>query len=76
MLERLKIKLFLIFTAGTGTIAQILAPIAKRVLGVEIVTEAVDAARQNAKLNNLENCTFKAERCIADYKRSGRKYRM
>ncbi len=46
--------------SGTGTIAQILAPIAKRVLGVEIVTEAVDAARQNAKLNNLENCTFKA----------------
>lgn len=44
--------------SGTGTIAQILAPVAKRVVGVEIVPEAVEAARENAALNGLENCTF------------------
>lgn len=43
---------------GTGTIAQILAPVAKKVIGVEIVEEAVSAARQNAKINGLHNCEF------------------
>ena len=42
----------------TGTIAQILAPVAKKVVGVEIVEEAVEAAKENAKLNGLTNCTF------------------
>lgn len=46
--------------SGTGTIAQILAPVAKKVVGVEIVEEAVEAARVNAKLNGLENCEFMA----------------
>ena len=46
--------------SGTGTIAQILAPVAKKVVGVEIVEEAVEAARMNAKLNGLENCEFLA----------------
>lgn len=44
--------------SGTGTIAQILAPVAKKVVGVEIVEEAVEAAKENAKLNGLGNCTF------------------
>ncbi|WP_029732134.1 23S rRNA (uracil(1939)-C(5))-methyltransferase RlmD [Dorea sp. AGR2135] len=44
--------------SGTGTIAQILAPVAKKVVGVEIVEEAVEAAKVNAKLNELDNCTF------------------
>lgn len=44
--------------SGTGTIAQILAPVAKKVVGVEIVKEAVDAAEENAKLNGLCNCSF------------------
>ena len=44
--------------SGTGTIAQILAPVAKKVVGVEIVEEAVEAAKENARLNGLENCTF------------------
>ena len=44
--------------SGTGTIAQLLAPVAGRVIGVEIVEEAVKAARENAKLNNLNNCEF------------------
>ncbi len=45
---------------GTGTIAQILAPMARQVVGVEIVEEAVQAARENARLNGLSNCTFYA----------------
>lgn len=44
--------------SGTGTIAQILAPVASKVVGVEIVEEAVEAARKNAQINELENCRF------------------
>jgi 23S rRNA (uracil1939-C5)-methyltransferase len=44
--------------SGTGTIAQVLAPVAKQVIGVEIVPEAVEAAKENASLNNLHNCRF------------------
>ena len=44
--------------SGTGTIAQMLAPVAKQAVGVEIVEEAVEAARRNAKRNGLTNCTF------------------
>ncbi len=44
--------------SGTGTIAQIMAPLAKKVIGIEIVEEAVEKARENAKLNNLENVEF------------------
>lgn len=44
--------------SGTGTIAQLLAPVAKEVIGVEIVEDAVAAARENAKLNGLDNCKF------------------
>ncbi len=44
--------------SGTGTIAQLVAPIAKKVIGVEIVEEAVEAARKNASMNGLHNCEF------------------
>lgn len=44
--------------SGTGTIAQILASVAKEVIGVEIVEEAVEAARENARQNGLSNCRF------------------
>ena len=44
--------------SGTGTIAQILAPVAGHVIGVEIVEEAVEAAKENAALNGLTNCDF------------------
>ena len=43
---------------GTGTIGQIAAPNAKKVVGLELIEEAVEAARENAKLNGLNNCTF------------------
>ena len=44
--------------SGTGTIAQILAPVSSEVTGVEIVEEAVEAAKENAALNQLDNCKF------------------
>lgn len=44
--------------SGTGTIAQLMAPVAKKVIGVEIVEEAVIAARENALANGLTNCEF------------------
>ena len=44
--------------SGTGTIAQMLAPCVKKVIGVEIVPEAVEAAWENAALNGLHNCEF------------------
>jgi len=43
---------------GTGTITQTLALRAKKVIGVELVEEAVEAARENARMNGLENCEF------------------
>ncbi|SER92403.1 23S rRNA (uracil(1939)-C(5))-methyltransferase RlmD [Lachnobacterium bovis] len=44
--------------SGTGTIAQMMSPVAQKVVGVEIVEEAVEAAKDNAKLNNINNCEF------------------
>lgn len=43
---------------GTGTIGQIVAGKAKKVLGVELIEEAVKAANENAELNGLQNCDF------------------
>jgi 23S rRNA (uracil1939-C5)-methyltransferase len=43
---------------GTGTISIIMAPLAKSVIGIELVSEAVEAAKENAELNGLKNCTF------------------
>ena len=45
---------------GTGTITQILAKRAGQVLGIELVEEAVEAAKVNAALNGLDNCEFLA----------------
>ncbi|MBL4934045.1 23S rRNA (uracil(1939)-C(5))-methyltransferase RlmD [Clostridium paridis] len=45
---------------GTGTIGQITAPKAKKVVGIELIEEAVEAANENAKLNGLNNCEFMA----------------
>ena len=44
--------------SGTGTISQVLAPVAKEVIGVEIVEEAVEAAKENASRNGISNCKF------------------
>lgn len=50
---------------GTGTIAQSLALRAKEAIGVEIVEEAVEAARENAARNGLKNCKFIAGDVLA-----------
>ena len=44
--------------SGTGTISQVMALRAKHVTGIELVGEAVEAARNNAGLNGLSNCDF------------------
>ncbi|MQN01819.1 MAG: class I SAM-dependent RNA methyltransferase [Lachnospiraceae bacterium] len=44
--------------SGTGTITQIISPYADHVTGIEIVKEAVDAAKENAAANHITNCDF------------------
>lgn len=43
---------------GIGTIALYIAGKAKQVYGVEIVPQAIEDAKQNARLNNIENAEF------------------
>lgn len=43
---------------GTGTIGQIMAEKSKKVMGIELVEEAVKAANENAKRNGITNCEF------------------
>lgn len=57
-LEQGKDKVVFDLYSGTGTIAQMMAGAAGKVIGVEIVEEAVEAARENAKMNGLRNCEF------------------
>ena len=59
-LDKLNGKVLFDLYSGTGTIAQIMAPVADKVVGVEIVEEAVEAAKINAKENGLDNCEFLA----------------
>ena len=44
--------------SGTGTITQLMSPVAGKVIGVEIVEEAVEAAKKSAAENGLANCEF------------------
>lgn len=44
--------------SGTGTIAQIVSPVCHKVIGIEILTEAVQKAKENATLNGIKNCEF------------------
>lgn len=43
---------------GIGTISLFMAPYAKKVYGIEIVEEAVQAAKENASMNNIQNAQF------------------
>lgn len=56
--DALKDKVVFDLYCGTGTISQMIAPVAKKVVGVEIVAEAVEAAKENAVVNGLQNCEF------------------
>lgn len=54
---------------GIGTISLFLAQKAKKVYGVEIVPQAIDDARANARLNHFENVEFfvgKAEEVLPE----------
>lgn len=52
-------KLIFDLYCGTGTIGQIASSKnAKKVIGIELIEEAVEAANENTKLNNLDNCSF------------------
>lgn len=57
-IEESKAKVVFDLYCGTGTIGQIVAPEAKKVIGIELIEEAVKAANENAKLNGLTNCEF------------------
>ena len=67
--DSLKDKVVFDLYSGTGTIAQIIAPIAKKVIGVEIVAEAVEAAKENAAANGLTNCESVSYTHLDVYKR-------
>ncbi len=43
---------------GTGTISLAVSKYVKKVYGIELVPESVEAARENAGINNIENCEF------------------
>ncbi len=43
---------------GAGTIGLSMAKNVKKVIGVEIIPEAIEDAKENAKRNNIENCEF------------------
>jgi 23S rRNA (uracil1939-C5)-methyltransferase len=43
---------------GTGTIANFVAKKAKKVIGIEYVPEAIEDAKVNAQINNLDNTLF------------------
>ena len=43
---------------GTGTIAQFVAKKAKKVIGIEAVTDAIKDAKINAQFNNIDNVEF------------------
>lgn len=55
---------------GIGTISLFLAQKAKKVYGVEIIQQAIEDARNNAKINGIENAEFfvgKAEEVLPEY---------
>ena len=43
---------------GTGTISQVIAPKFKKVIGIDIIDDAIMAAKENAELNHISNCDF------------------
>ncbi len=57
---------------GIGTISLFLAQNAKKVYGVEIIPQAIEDAKNNAKINGIENAEFfvgKAEEVLPEYYR-------
>lgn len=60
--------------SGTGTITQLMATVANTATGIEIVEEAVEKARENAKLNDLNNVNFLCGDVLEEIEKVGNKY--
>ncbi|MCW6700671.1 23S rRNA (uracil(1939)-C(5))-methyltransferase RlmD [Anaerococcus sp. NML200537] len=60
--------------SGTGTITQLMATVANTATGIEIVEEAVEKARENAKLNELNNVNFLCGDVLEEIEKVGDKY--
>ena len=58
MLSPTKNETVLDLYCGAGTISAYIARRAGRVIGVEVIEDAVRLARENARINGLENCEF------------------
>jgi len=43
---------------GTGSIGIFLSPLAKKIIGVDFISEAIDDAKQNAAINKIQHATF------------------
>jgi 23S rRNA (uracil1939-C5)-methyltransferase len=59
---------------GIGTISLSLAKVVRKVYGVEIVPEAIEDAKRNARINHIKNCKFvtaKAEDQLAKWQQDG-----
>lgn len=48
---------------GIGTIGICASDKAKKLVGIETIPEAIEDARENAKLNNIQNAEFLVRRC-------------
>ncbi|WP_296112193.1 23S rRNA (uracil(1939)-C(5))-methyltransferase RlmD [uncultured Anaerococcus sp.] len=60
--------------SGTGTITQLMASVASSATGIEIVEEAVEKARENASLNNLDNVNFLCGYVLEELEKVGNTY--
>ena len=57
--ETIDVGTFIRYT-GTGTIANFVAKLARKVIGIEYVPEAIEDAKVNSQLNNIDNTLFYA----------------
>ena len=60
--------------SGTGTITQLMASVAKSATGIEIVEEAVEKAKENARINGLDNVNFLCGDVLEEIEKVGNKY--
>jgi len=48
---------------GTGSIGIFVSDLAKKIIGVELIEEAIEDAKENVHLNQISNAQFFAGRC-------------
>lgn len=69
--KEIKPKIVLDLYCGTGTIGLLVSSYVDKVIGIEIIKEAIDNARENQKLNSRENISFyvgKVEEKLEEFK--------